>query len=374
MPTNAALADDATVVQRILDHIDRKTTDLGDATWREPVVNYRDEKRFADECALLRRRSVGFCPSAALAAEGDFFAREAGGTPVLAVRGVGGRVRAFRNACRHRGAQLAQGSGCARAFACRYHGWVYGLDGSLRHVPHEHGFPNLDKAARGLVPIAAEERGGVVFVGPNEAPPAGEPSGLPALIPAEYRCTGASDREIPANWKILVEGFLEGYHIRATHPQTFYPIQYDNLNVVERFGDGSRIAFPYQAVERLRAAPPGARSAEGKLTYVYHLFPNVIVATFPARIIFVVLEPSAIDRTRMHTFALTNRPERDASAEAFAKRGTDLVDAGAAEDRDVACAIQRSLASGANEFFEFGLFESAIVHFHRTLHAALGEA
>ena len=74
----------------------------------------------------------------------------------------------------------------------------------------------------------------------------------------------------------------------------------------------------------------------------------------------------------MHTFALTNRAEGDAAAETFAQRGTDLVDAGAKEDREVACAIQRSLASGANEFFEFGLFESAIVHFHQTLSAALG--
>jgi len=63
----------------------------------------------------------------------------------------------------------------------------------------------------------------------------------------------------------------------------------------------------------------------------------------------------------------------DAVAQSNLERGGQLVNGGALEDREVACAIQRSLASGANEFFEFGRFEGAIVHFHRTLHAALGE-
>src|SRR5438128_1080023 len=62
-----ALADDSTVVQRILDHIDNRTTDVSDATWREPVEHYRSEARFADEIdRVLRRYPTPFCPSAAL--------------------------------------------------------------------------------------------------------------------------------------------------------------------------------------------------------------------------------------------------------------------------------------------------------------------
>ena len=68
---------------------------------------------------------------------------------------------------------------------------------------------------------------------------------------------------------------------------------------------------------------------------------------------------------------LTNRGDEPHERAAPPARGLDLVDAGAAEDRGVACAIQRGLASGANEYFEFGLFEGAIAHFHRTLHAVL---
>ncbi|HEU4430774.1 MAG TPA: aromatic ring-hydroxylating dioxygenase subunit alpha, partial [Myxococcota bacterium] len=331
MQTHRALADDATVVQRILDHIDRKTTDLGDGTWREPVANYRSPARFAAEIERVMRRSpAAFCPSAALPEVGSWVAREAAGTPLLAVRGSDGRVRAFRNACRHRGMQLAAGAGCARSFVCRYHGWTYGLDGSLRHVPGEHGFPGLDKAARGLTAVDARERQGIVFVTQDAAPGAEEAlATLPPLIPASYRLLDASERDVPANWKIVVEGFLEGYHIRSTHPSTFYPIQYDNLNVVERFGCNNRVAFPYQAVEKLRGAPPEARHTDGKLTYVYHLFPNGIVATFPGRIVMVALEPLALDRTRFVTYVLSDRDASDAQAGERLKRGGDLVDLGA---------------------------------------------
>ena len=369
----APLSDDASVVQRILDHIDHKTTDLSEASWREPVEHYRSGERLAAELEwVLRRTPTPFCPSAALPKAGDYVAREAAGTPLLAVRGNDGQVGVFRNACRHRGTQLASGSGCEKAFVCRYHGWTYGLDGRLRHVPHEHGFPGLDKDGRGLVPVESVERHGIVFV--TQQKPCSPDAGLdrlPPLIAPDQRLVLTSEREVGANWKILVEGFLEGYHIRSTHPATFFPVQFDNLNVVETFGRNSRVAFPYRAIHKLRAVPPAERSADGKLTYLYHLFPNVMLATFPEFISMVVLEPLAIDRTLMITSVMTNRAKPDDEGRAVSKGGADLVDAGAAEDREVACAIQRSLASGANEFFEFGRFEGAIGHFHRALDEAL---
>jgi phenylpropionate dioxygenase-like ring-hydroxylating dioxygenase large terminal subunit len=214
----------------------------------------------------------------------------------------------------------------------------------------------------------------MVFVAQDAPLDAASLDALPPLVPADHRHVGTTNIDIAANWKVLVEGFLEGYHIRATHPQTFYPIQFDNLNVVETFGPNNRVAFPYQSIHGQRKREPAERTADGTLTYVYHLFPNVMIATFPRRIIVVVLEPLALDKTRFVTSALTNVPPGDAPALDAAQRGRELVDAGAAEDRDVACSIQRSLASGANEFFEFGLYESAIGHFHRSLRAALGEA
>jgi len=115
------------------------------------------------------------------------------------------------------------------------------------------------------------------------------------------------------------------------------------------------------------------RSAEGFLTYVYHLFPNVMVATFPTNIAIVILEPLETDRTLVITYTVTDRPVDESEAEAEVKRGEDFVNLGAVEDREVACAIQRGLKSGANKFFEFGRFEQAIVHFHRMLDASLAD-
>ena len=86
-----------------------------------------------------------------------------------------------------------------------------------------------------------------------------------------------------------------------------------------------------------------------------------------------VLEPLAIDRTTFVTYVLTDRADDDGTLAAI-ERGADLVDDGGAEDRAIACAIQRGLESGANESFEFGRFEGAIGHFHRMLDAALDAA
>jgi phenylpropionate dioxygenase-like ring-hydroxylating dioxygenase large terminal subunit len=378
--TMATLADDQTVIQRILDHIDRKTTDLGEASWREPVENYRSPSRLDAELAcVLRRHPIPFCPSAALVEKGAYVARDAAHTPILAVRGADGVARAFRNACRHRGTQVATGTGCEKAFVCRYHGWTYGLDGALRHVPHEDGFLGLDKRERGLVPVTCIERSGVVFVAQDPDVDADALlAGLPPLLATDWTVLATTEAEIPANWKIFAESFLEGYHIRSTHSQTFYPVQYDNLNVIERFGRNSRIAYPYRAIEKLRTVPPAERSVDGKLTYVYHLFPNAMIATFPANRFLIVLEPLTVETTRLVTYVLgkpdagePRTPRPPDPAEPKTKRGLDLVDAGATEDRGVVLAIQRSLASGANDFFEFGRFESAIGHFHRALDAAI---
>jgi phenylpropionate dioxygenase-like ring-hydroxylating dioxygenase large terminal subunit len=257
-----SLFDDAAVVQRILDHIDNQSTDLSDQTWREPVEHYRSDARFAAELDLvLRRYPTPFCPSAALPGPGSYLARDAAQTPILAVRDNDGQVRAFRNACRHRGTMLAQGAGCEKAFVCRYHGWTYGLDGALRHVPHEHGFPGLDKRTRGLVAVDAVEVNGIVFITQQASDIAdAHLDAIPELFTPRHQYLGCDETEVVTNWKIVAEGFLEGYHIRSTHRDTFYPIQFDNLNVTEVFGRNSRIAFPYRRVGKLRAVAPAERS------------------------------------------------------------------------------------------------------------------
>ena len=364
-----AVMDDQTVAARVLAHIADGTTDRGHEIWREPVENYRSPKRFAAERALFRRFPTAFCPSAALPGPGAYVARDAAGIPILVARGNDGRVRAFRNACRHRGMQIAQGTGCARAFVCRYHGWTYGLDGALRHISHESGFPGLDPAAHGLVPVGATEALGTVFI-TQDAPAIEDHSlaALPKLLTPDQQLYDIGEDEIPANWKLLLEGFIEGYHIRSTHPQSFLPYGFDNLNLVDFFGRGSRVTYPFQRIKKLAEVPAAERRVEGLLTYVYQLFPNVVVTVLSRHTSLIVLEPLAPDRTRMIRYTLTNGSGEEALREA--KRDQDFVGTtGAVEDREVVTAIQRSIGSGANEAFTFGAFESAIVHFHRSLTA-----
>jgi len=369
----SGLLDDNAVVERILGHIRNRSTDMGEKVWREPVENYVSEKRFAAELKMLRRATTAFCPSAALPEKGSYVAREAAGVPILAVRGEDGKVRAFRNACRHRGMQVAAGTGCAKSFVCGYHGWTYRLDGSLRHIPHEHGFPGLEKETHGLVPVRAEEKLGLVFV-TQEGKGTRDRTleALPGLIEPGQAIFTSTENVVPANWKVLLEGFIEGYHIRATHKDTFFPYGFHNLNVVETFGRHSRVTYPFRRIEKLAAVPPAERRVDGLLTYVYHLFPNVLITVLSRHTNVVVLEPLTLGSTRQISYGLANRGQGGAGALKEVERDAQFVSqTGAAEDRVVVSAIQRGIGTGANKHFTFGRFEGAIVHFHRTLRAAL---
>ena len=375
MTASQTFMDDQAVIERILSHVRNGTTDLGDEVWREPVENYRSEERFRRELALLRAHPVPFCPSAALREPGAYVARIAAGIPVFAVRGEDGVVRAFRNACRHRGSEVASGAGCARTFVCPYHGWTYGLEGELKRIQHEGGFPDVDKASHGLVPIRAEERSGIVFITQDPPTQARELlEDLPDLIASDQDLIDARDSEADVNWKVSIEGAIEGYHIRFGHPDTFYPYGYDNLNIVEHCGRHSRVTYPFKRIEKLTDVPAAERSIEGRVTYVYHLFPNALVTVLSHHTILVVFEPVAPGRTRSVAYSLAHTGGDLAAAETAKRDSTFVSQTGAPEDLALAESVQRNVASDANEFFTFGHFESAIVHFHRNLQAALEAA
>ena len=380
----STLLADVDVVQRVLAHIDNKTTDMGSETWREPVANYHSPARFNAELALLRRMPIPFCPSVALPEAGAYVARNAAGTPIVVVRGDDGVVRAFRNACRHRGMRLVEGSGCARALTCGYHGWSYRLDGRLQHIPHAQGFPDVDKTLHALVPVRVVERSGLVFVTQAVSPDGADPynadlDALPDLIAPDQRIFGTAESAADVNWKLFMEANLEGYHIKPTHAETFYPYGFDNLTLVETFGRNSRVTFPFRRIEKLRGLPPEQRRVEGMLTYVYQLFPNVVIAVLSNHTTLSVLEPVSPTRTLFHTYRLTNKSAgageaTQAGAAAKASRDAAFVgDTGGKEDAAVVRAIQAGLTSGANEYFTYGLFEQAIVHFHKTLHELIAD-
>lgn len=378
-PTKPLIADDIEIVRRILAHIDAGTTDEG-PSWREPVENYLDTTRFGREMRLLRAMPSVFLPSAAIPDPGDHAERTAFGVPLFAVRGRDRRARVFRNACRHRGFALVEGAGCAHALVCRYHGWTYRLDGSLAHVPHQEAFPDLDVPARGLVEVNSHEVDGLIVIEaldsalePRDDALAWLTDGTPwrdKLLPAQ-RLVYVDSTVRRMNWKVLVEQFLEGYHIRSTHKDTFFPLQYDDLNVVEMFGPNCRLTFPYRNIERLRDRPESTWTTDARVTYLYQLFPNVMLATFPDLMLMIVVDPVDVEHSTVTIYSMA-RPElaeRANSADGQynpAAAGT-LIARGSVEDNEVSEGVQRGLSSGANAFVEFGRHESAAGHFHAVL-------
>ena len=364
------LLNDDQAIDRIFTHIDNGTTDLGDTIWKEPVENYYSLERFNAEIALLRKLPIPYCPSAALPQNGSYIARNSSKTPLLVVRGEDGEVRAFINACRHRGMQVANGSGCKKkAFVCPYHAWTYSLEGKLKRIPGEDGFPDLNKDDHGLVEVSAIEKGGIVYV---------QQDGQIDINSLE-KCLNyfTDDQEMfqhgevtdKANWKLLTETLLEGYHIKSLHRDTFYPYGLDNINLVETFGPNSRVIFPFKRIEKLRDLQPNERKIKGTVTAVYHLFPNASVSLLSKHSNLTIMEPIAPNQVKLVTYLMTNPETKGSTANLEDARRDALFvnESGQDEDREAARAIQETVTAPANTHLTFGYFEKAIVNFHSHL-------
>lgn len=176
---------------------------------------------------------------------------------VLVVRGADGAVRAFRNACRHRGTALAAGQGKADCFNCSFHGWTFDLDGALRHVPAEWDFPGLDKDAFGLVPVRVESFDGWVYVNLDPAAPPltdflGDTITRHLQVSPDERMWKAWHlvRPVACNWKVLAEAFFEAYHLSRTHPQM---VAYtgDTQSFYDTYGLHARVCTPVNVPSEL---------------------------------------------------------------------------------------------------------------------------
>lgn len=372
---------DSDVVDRVLGHVANKTTDRGDDVWQEPVENYQSVDRFEKELAVFRTVPTPFCPSTALKKPGDYIARRAAETPLIVVRGQDGKARAFKNACRHRGTELVAGKGCAGAFVCPYHGWSYGLDGSLLGMPHADGFPDFDKLANGLAEVTAIETNGIIFIIQQDPDQDHKLAlkmldGLPEILKDDQIIFAESELIVEANWKLHLESFLEGYHIKPAHKTTFFPFGYDNLNVIEFCGPHARVTFPFRRIEGLADVAPKDRVVSDKLTYVTHMFPNVILAELSHHRTLGIIEPLGVNRTKITSYHITKSTDKAGEDAVLLAAKRDLAfvnETGQKEDIAMVTGIQNSLHSEANDVFTFGHFEPAIVHFHKQMAKRLAE-
>ncbi len=180
---------------------------------------------------IFQRSWVFVMADAELSEPGAIKPAEVGGTPIILVRGNDGTVRAFHNVCRHRGTQLVAKPCVTGTITCPYHAWAYRLDGTLKSRPHFHG-PNqlerfdADQAKElALYPIRCESWNGCHFV--NLSGDAVDLSTwmAPMLKRTEafdfsnIRWIGKKAYTIKSNWKLVLENYMEGYHVFAAHPR-----------------------------------------------------------------------------------------------------------------------------------------------------------
>ena len=135
-------------------------------------------------------------------------------------------LRGFVNVCRHRGHLVVEGTGCRETLQCPYHAWTYDLDGSLRKAPRAEREPGFDPTGLSLMPVSVDAWGPFVFVNPEPDAPllAAALGRLPEIVAESGLDVGTigfhSHHEWPieANWKIVMENFLECYHCPTAHP------------------------------------------------------------------------------------------------------------------------------------------------------------
>ncbi len=167
------------------------------------------------------------CHKSALAKSGDYATTDIHGQGVLVVRGFDGVLRAFYNVCQHRAHELLRGSGTiGPVITCPYHAWAYGLDGNLRAARRSERVRNFDKRDFSLVPVRVQEFSGFVFVNlDTDAPPMHEwapgfeaecRKWFPDLENVVY--AEQTDFPVEANWKVVVENAVEGYHFPNSGP------------------------------------------------------------------------------------------------------------------------------------------------------------
>jgi phenylpropionate dioxygenase-like ring-hydroxylating dioxygenase large terminal subunit len=189
-----------------------------------PVHRYTDPGFFARELRDLWPRVWQLaCPLDAVANPGDFHEHRIGPYSVLIVRGDDGELRAFQNVCRHRGSAICEGSGTGLTeLRCPFHSWVYGLDGRLHEIPSrkQFGVRNEDLP---LIEARVGTWGPLVFVNLETD---GEPlDEFLEVLPTEaawarldeFHCTAMVSVAAQCNWKTLIDGFSETYHVQGIH-------------------------------------------------------------------------------------------------------------------------------------------------------------
>ncbi len=355
----------------------------------EPCTTSVEAGAYLDAGVFERERATIFhklptpvAMSCDLPQPGSYRSADIAGVSVILTRDKSGAVKAFLNACSHRGTRLVAAQECAAALriTCPYHAWTYNLQGRLIGVPREEVFLNFDKSRYGLVELPSLEAGGLIWVSLDrqttidvEAIGSALIEDLDAIGVANMRNYRSLDFDLQTNWKLVTDAFLEGYHVTRLHAKTLARFFVDAPQMIERLGrhlrqtSGSRRGFSAADVSPVWA------ELRKSVVYAYIAFPNVVLVTSPTYVSVVILSPVAMDRTRVRYSMLVD----DASTEfdKLHERSFQLMaEAFGNEDFRAAELSFEGLRTGAVQSLTLGGMEQGVRCFHDVVDEVSGNA
>ncbi|MBL6751953.1 MAG: Rieske 2Fe-2S domain-containing protein [Nevskia sp.] len=372
--------------RRSLAYIEGRRTEVGAHTYFNPVGDYSCPRQLAQERErLFLREPLLLAISGQLPVPGAYLTTDLGGRPLLLVRGDDGRVRAFLNVCRHRGTQVAAGCSTAAgkgAFTCPYHAWTYDTQGRLKAVNPAYAFEGVKREERGLVELPCAERHGLVWA--CQSP--GQAIDVDALLGGladEFeaydlgRYTHFETRVLhkPFNWKLVLDTFLETWHIPVLHRKTVAPIFQPDVGVFDAFGRNGRMVIPRRSILELKEQPESQWSLLKHTAIVYCLYPNTIFVWQGDHVEIWRSYPDgdAPGRCVTEMSFYIPEPAETESARRHWQRNLELLLATVENEDFPLCAqIQRGAESGAQHYTTFGRNEPALSHFHAGIRGALG--
>jgi phenylpropionate dioxygenase-like ring-hydroxylating dioxygenase large terminal subunit len=360
-----------------------------DADWSLPAWIYSDPDYFSVEMARLMRPSWQVvCHLSDVADVGAYHTLDFLGESVVVVRGEDGVVRAFANVCRHRGARLVDGSGCAGKLTCPYHAWSYALDGRFVGAPLIETYPALRREAVGLAPIELEVWRGFVFV---RLEPGG-PSVAEMMAPydaevaphrfEDLRAMGrVTLRPRSVNWKNVADNYSDALHIRVAHPglTRLFGAGYGveaGAHVDKMWGDlreRPSEAWSERAYQHLLPKAEHLPAGQQRRWLYLKLWPNVAFDIYPDQIDFMQFLPISPTETliREIAYALPDDRREMRAARYLNWRINRLVNA---EDTVLIARVQRGMASASFQVGPLSETEVCLRAFAAKVRALIPEA